>query len=53
MVGDSAVDVETARRAGIPVWAVPYGYNQGRPVADSAPDRLIDTVGVLLSDWMA
>lgn len=52
MVGDSAVDVETARRAGIQVWAVPYGYNHGRPVAQSAPDRLIDTVGVLLSDWL-
>lgn len=52
MVGDSAVDVATARRAGIPVWAVPYGYNQGRPVADSEPDRLINDVSALLRDWL-
>lgn len=44
MVGDSSVDVLTARQAGIGVWAVPYGYNQGQPVADSAPDRVIDTL---------
>lgn len=44
-VGDSDVDVATARNAGVQVWAVPYGYNQGRPVAVAAPDRVIATIG--------
>ena len=43
-VGDSSIDVATARNAGVPVWAVPYGYNMGQPIAASAPDRLIATV---------
>lgn len=41
-VGDSAIDVQTARNAGIPVWAVTYGYNMGSPIAEWRPDRLID-----------
>ncbi|HEX5806844.1 MAG TPA: phosphoglycolate phosphatase [Macromonas sp.] len=48
LVGDSAVDVLTARRAGIAVWAVPYGYNQGEPVAASGPDRVIDDFRALI-----
>lgn len=47
-VGDSATDVATARAAGIAVWAVPYGYNAGAPVADSAPDRVIPDLSHLL-----
>lgn len=47
-VGDSAVDVATARAAGIAVWAVPYGYNAGEPIALSAPDRVIDDLSHLL-----
>lgn len=43
-VGDSAIDVETARNAGVAAWAVPYGYNAGVPIAESAPDRLFDTL---------
>lgn len=48
-VGDSSIDVATARNAGVAVWALPYGYNMGRPIADSAPDRLIPDISVLLS----
>lgn len=48
-VGDSGIDVATARGAGIPIWAVSYGYNMGRPVAEEAPDRLIDDLRPLLS----
>jgi phosphoglycolate phosphatase len=48
-VGDSGIDVATARRAGVPIWAVTYGYNMGRPVAEEAPDRLIDDLRPLLS----
>jgi phosphoglycolate phosphatase len=40
-VGDSSIDVATARNAGIAVWALPYGYNRGQPIAGCAPDRVI------------
>jgi len=40
-VGDSAVDVRTARAAGVSVWAVAHGYG-GTLRGDDAPDRLID-----------
>jgi len=43
-VGDSSIDVATARNAGVAVWALPYGYNMGQPIASSAPDRLIATI---------
>lgn len=39
-VGDSAVDVEAARAAGVESWAVPYGYNSGRPIAEAGPTRI-------------
>jgi phosphoglycolate phosphatase len=48
-VGDSAIDVATARAAGVTVWALPYGYNQGLPIADAAPDRLISDFSALLA----
>jgi phosphoglycolate phosphatase len=40
MVGDSETDILTARAAGVPVLAVPFGYTP-RPVAEYGPDRLI------------
>ena len=40
MVGDSEVDVQTARNASVPVVAVDFGYSRV-PVADLAPDRII------------
>ncbi len=40
MVGDSEVDVQTARNASVPVVAVDFGYCPV-PVADLAPDRVI------------
>ncbi len=39
-VGDSAIDVQAARNAGVAAWAVPWGYNGGQPVEDAAPDRV-------------
>lgn len=48
-VGDSSIDVATARNAGIAVWALPYGYNMGQPISASAPDRLIADVSLLLA----
>jgi phosphoglycolate phosphatase len=43
-VGDSATDVAAARNAGVAAWAVPYGYNAGLPIAESRPDRLVDSL---------
>jgi phosphoglycolate phosphatase len=40
MVGDSAIDIDTARAAGIPVVAVDFGYTE-TPVSLLAPDRVI------------
>jgi phosphoglycolate phosphatase len=41
-VGDSALDVRTARAAGVPVWAVSHGYGGALRGAD-APDRFVDS----------
>lgn len=40
MVGDSVTDISTARAAGLPVVAVPFGYSDV-PVAELAPDHVI------------
>jgi phosphoglycolate phosphatase len=40
MVGDSDVDIATAKAAGIPIVAVDFGYTDV-PVADLAPDAVI------------
>ncbi len=39
-VGDSRIDVEAARNAGVAAWAVPYGYNAGVPIAEARPQRI-------------
>jgi phosphoglycolate phosphatase len=41
MVGDSAIDVRTARNADVPVVAVSFGYTE-TPIRLTSPDRLID-----------
>ncbi len=48
MVGDSEVDIETAQSARVPVVAVTFGY-PGRPVADCAPDAIIDHYDALVA----
>jgi phosphoglycolate phosphatase len=48
-VGDSSIDVATARNAGVPVWALPYGYNMGQPIAACNPDRVIEDCSALLN----
>ena len=47
-VGDSSIDVATARAAGVPVWMLPYGYNMGEPIEACAPDRIIPDISALL-----
>jgi phosphoglycolate phosphatase len=50
MVGDSSVDVQTARNAGIPCCGVTYGF-QPESLADPAPDKLVDRMDQL-ADWL-
>jgi phosphoglycolate phosphatase len=50
MVGDSGVDVETARNAGIQCCGVTYGF-QPESLADPAPDKLVDRMDEL-ADWL-
>lgn len=52
-VGDSSIDADTARRAGIVAWLLPWGYNGGQPVATCGPDRVIADLEPLLetSTW--
>jgi phosphoglycolate phosphatase len=40
MVGDAGTDIGVARRAGVPVIAVTFGYTEV-PIADLNPDRLV------------
>ena len=50
MVGDSGVDVETARNAGIQCCGVTYGF-QPESLANPAPDKLVDRMEEL-ADWL-
>jgi phosphoglycolate phosphatase len=43
-VGDSSIDVQTARRAGVAAWALPYGYNGGLPIEASEPDGVFASI---------
>ena len=47
-VGDSSIDVVTARNAAVAVWVLPYGYNMGEPIAACRPDRLIPDFSALV-----
>jgi phosphoglycolate phosphatase len=47
MIGDSAVDICTAKAAHVPVVAVSFGYTE-IPVAELGPDRVIDHYNALL-----
>ena len=46
MVGDAGPDIGVARRAGIPVVGVAFGYTEV-PIADLEPDRLISHMAEL------
>jgi phosphoglycolate phosphatase len=47
MVGDSAVDVEAARAAGMTIVCVPYGYNEGNDPRTLPCDGFIERVDEL------
>lgn len=48
-VGDSSIDVATARNAGLSVWAFSHGYNMGQPIAASQPDLVLGGFDVFSS----
>ena len=50
MIGDSSVDIQTARNARIASCGVTYGF-QPETLADPAPDRLADRMEEL-ADWI-
>ncbi|HVC16729.1 MAG TPA: phosphoglycolate phosphatase [Rhodanobacter sp.] len=43
-VGDSETDLAAARNAGVAAWAVPWGYNAGRPIAAAVPERIFQSL---------
>ena len=47
MCGDSAIDTQAARAAGSPVFCVPYGYNEGRPVQSLDCDGIVSSLDEL------
>ncbi|MES2091619.1 MAG: phosphoglycolate phosphatase [Pseudomonadota bacterium] len=52
-VGDSSIDVETAQRAGVAAWAVPYGYNGGQPIEASRPDGVFADIARIADHVLA
>lgn len=50
-VGDSVNDFRAARAAGCPALAVPYGYNEGRPVDRGECDALVSDL-VAAARWI-
>lgn len=48
-VGDSEIDVATAKAAGVICWAVPYGYNMGNPIDQARPDRVVPNIHDVLN----
>lgn len=49
LIGDSTVDLETARNAGIGSIAVTWGYHDRAPLEAASPDALVDDVPSLLA----
>jgi len=48
-VGDSINDAQAARAAGMPVYLVPYGYNEGRSVESADVDGIVSSLSELPS----
>jgi phosphoglycolate phosphatase len=47
VVGDSLNDAQAARAAGMPVYLVPYGYNEGKPVVSADVDGIVSSLSEL------
>lgn len=52
-VGDSHIDVDTARNAGVAAWAVPYGYNGGEPIESARPTRVFPNIAAIADHVLA
>lgn len=52
VIGDSGNDSVAARRAGIDVLLVPYGYNEGKDVQDLDCDGIVSSI-VAAAQWAA
>jgi len=50
MIGDSSVDIQTARNAGVSSCGVTYGFAP-QTLHDPAPDLLVDRIETLV-DWV-
>lgn len=48
-VGDSRNDVLAARAAGVRCVGLTYGYNHGRPIAEEAPEQVLDDLRLLVA----
>ena len=48
IVGDSTVDVQTAKNARVPCIAVSWGFNTRRALEESCPDIIVDTAEELM-----
>jgi len=46
-VGDSAIDVQAARNAGVTAWAVSYGYEACGSIINSLPERMFRSLSEL------
>jgi len=52
LIGDSTMDIETARSAGMQAVAVSWGYHDRVALEASMPDALIDMPEELLASWV-
>ncbi|MGB0359902.1 MAG: phosphoglycolate phosphatase [Endozoicomonas sp.] len=48
MIGDSITDIQAARRAGVKVIGLPYGYNHGEPIETANPDLIVSSLDELI-----
>lgn len=53
LIGDSGVDIATARNAGCPVWCVRSGYDGGQPVDSLGADTVFDGFGDVVDALLA
>jgi phosphoglycolate phosphatase len=51
-VGDSRVDAEAARNAGVACWLLPHGYNAGEPIERARPDRVFPDLGLVADELL-
>lgn len=53
MIGDSGIDVASARAAGCPAWCVRTGYGAGEPIEAAGPDAVFERFDELVEALLA